>query len=402
MFSSQERKHELIVKPIVDNVKPTEEKHWSEVFDYFWCTYTDESKTRIAGVWHKDRPHPENAVLVCETEFNQIQKEPEEIYVQRFKLTSVDDLYRLAELFDSGSPKPLYRGQSNYEWNLATHLERDTPEFVIKETGLERYEHKIMSDAQQRFHEFFTQLPEENDYLSWLALLRHRGVPTRLLDVTRSLFIACYFALRDSKPETDAAIWIFSPLAINGSFSRWCYKCNSTWLRPSIFTVAEYNESLNWPFPKNPHSYYKPPTIEELKLPYGNYNLNYVLTIDAAMRGFVDKPGVAIVEPSWLSRRLDFQQGAFLVPFNVRYDFEHNLFTYLDMSKEETVEQDISKDTEELRKLWYKFKIIKLRIPVHLHAILKIKLATMNIRDLTLFPDLDGVLSHVSDIKPRK
>ena len=63
---------------------------------------------------------------------------------------------------------------------------------------------------------------------------------------------------------------------------------------------------------------------------------------------------------------------------------------------------DISKDIKELRDLWYKFRIIKIRIPAHLHAILKIKLATMNIRDLTFFPDLDGVLSHVSDIKPRK
>lgn len=393
---------EEIDKPSEDKINPVKDKHWSEVYDYYWCTYTDESKTKIAGFWHQDKPHPENAILVCETEMNSRPKDSAEVYVQRLKLTSVDDLYRVAELFDTGSPKPLYRGQSNYEWPLATHLERDTPDFVVKETGLERYEHKIMNDAHRRFHEFFSQLPEENDYLSWLALLRHRGVPTRLLDVTRSLFIACYFALRDSKPETDAAIWIFSPMAFASSFSRWCYKSNSTWLRSSIFTAAEYNESLGWPFPKNPYSFYKPPTIQELKLPYSYDELNYVLTVDAAMRGFVDKPGVAVVEPFWLSRRLDFQQGAFLVPFNVRYNFEYNLFSYLDMLKNDIEERDISKDIEELRQLWFKFKIIKLRIPVKLHASLKIKLATMNIRDLTLFPDLDGVLSHVSDVKPKK
>ncbi|MBY0484353.1 MAG: FRG domain-containing protein [Nitrosomonas sp.] len=286
---------------------------------------------------------------------------------------------------------------------METHLERNVPESVLKETGLERYELKIMTEAQQRFHEFFSQLPDEEDYLSWLSFLRHRGVPTRLLDVTRSLYIACYFAIRDAQPNVDAAVWIFSPMEINRSYDHnWDYKANDSWLRKTIYTVASYNQDPSFPFPKNPYKQFSPPTIETLKHPYIPNKLNALKVIDAAMRGFVDKPGVAFVEPFWISRRLVSQQGAFLAPFNVRYDFEFNLFHMLRMLKIETPEREVPNDDQGLFDLWQKAKIIKLRIPAHLHAILKVKLETMNIRELTLFPDLEGTLLHLSSIIPRE
>jgi hypothetical protein len=379
----------------------SDEKHWSHV-DYYWCIYDDKLK-RICPISPDHHPCPgSNAFRVPVTMLNKSHLSLEDRYVQRFKLAKVDDLFRLADQFDRGIPKPLYRGQSDYTWNLTTHLERDRPEFVVKETGLERYEHHLMTNAQQRFHEFFTQLPDEDDYLSWLALLRHRGVPTRLLDVTRSFLIACYFALRDAKPKTDAAVWIFARDRIENSFSDWSWNANKTWLRTNIYTIATYGEPMYWPFPRNDKTFYSPPTIEELKHPVLQNELNYRLTIDAAMRGFVEKPGIAVLEPSWLSRRMDFQQGAFLLPFNVRYDFEYNLFSYLDMFMVETEERNIPTDKDELLRLWSKTKVIKLRIPTELHNILKLKLETMNIRELTLFPDLDGALAHLSAFIPNK
>lgn len=233
----------------------------------------------------------------CQKRLDALGLEPEELYVQFLTLTSLEDLHRLTHLYDTATPKPFYRGQSNYSWKLATQLERNVPDFVLKDTGLERYELKIINDSQRRFHEFLPQLPDEGDYLSWLALLRHRGVPTRLLDVTRSFYIACYFAIRDAQPGIDAAVWIFSPMSINNSFSQWCSGANETWFRSSIFTIAVHNEPLSWPFPKKTHPQCLAPTLETLKDPQGSNNLNFVRTVDAAMRGYVDKPGVAIVEP---------------------------------------------------------------------------------------------------------
>ncbi|MEI2767713.1 MAG: FRG domain-containing protein [Nitrosomonas sp.] len=226
----------------------------------------------------------------------------------------------------------------------------------------------MLSEAQRRFHNFFGQLPEEKDRLSWFALLRHHGVPTRLLDVTHSLFIASYFAVRNSKPDTDAAIWIFSRNQIERAFSYWEVGFDASQFK-SPFTNAIHNEEYYWPFPKNIKIDYEIPNTDSIRTKDSTH-LNFISTLDAAMRGYVSKPGVAIIEPSWLSRRIDFQQGAFLVPFNVRMSFEENLYPYLSFSEAEREETTLP-DVRVFIDSWFKTKIIKVRIPINLHAQLK-------------------------------
>lgn len=369
---------------------------------YRWVVFEDENQTKIKQMFG-DLPgiqYPEGAMKILWKENEWPERTSEEKYIQYLTMESIDDLFRLADQYDRSNWKPVYRGQSEYSWALETNLERHRPDFLIKEAGLERYELKVFTDAQRRFHEFFSQLPEENDYLSWLALLRHRGTPTRLLDVTRSIYIACHFAIRNCKPNTDAALWIFSTSAIENSFSGWNYGAREDWIRKTIYTVATYDEDVNFPYPKNIKSEWKAPDLETLR--EGENRLDYIKTVDAAMRGFINKPGIALVEPFWLTRRIDFQQGAFLLPFNVRYGFEENLFFYLNIEVGDvTSERNIPADADGLFNLWSRAKVIKLRIPARLHQTLKIKLESMNIRDLTLFPDVDGALSHLASFIPK-
>lgn len=326
---------------------------------------------------------------------------PESQHVQNLTLASFEDLYRLADMFDGRTPKPLYRGQSDYSWKLETLLERNVPTHVIKEVGLETFEYRILTEAQRRLHQFLGPLPDEDDRLSWLALLRHNGTPTRLLDVTHSLFIACHFALRDAQQGKDAAVWIFSRHEIDFAFTDWNAAIDNTFLRTTPFTATSSGDPYYWSFPRKLESRAPPMSIDTLRFPgTGGPWLDRNATLDAAMRGYIEKPGVAVSEPFWISRRMDVQQGAFLIPFNVKKSFEENLFSFLGLSLEEHEERLIPTNEDDLSNLWHFFKVIKLRVPAELNQMLKAKLGTMNIRDLTLFPDADGALAQISAFSP--
>ena len=57
-------------------------------------------------------------------------------------------------------------------------------------------------------------LPELGKWDQWLALMRHYGLPTRLLDWTESVLIATYFAVGDHLHE-NGRLFAFSPHKLN-------------------------------------------------------------------------------------------------------------------------------------------------------------------------------------------
>ena len=134
-----------------------------------------------------------------------MQPEPPE-KLRRLAVQSIDDLFRLAHQFDCGTPKPLYRGQSSYEWPLETRLERNVPEFVRKETGLEVYEYRVLTEAQRRLHHFVEKLPDDDDLLSWLALLRLDTVEFQLDSLTPHDHSTSLATLRSETPSLTAML----------------------------------------------------------------------------------------------------------------------------------------------------------------------------------------------------
>lgn len=60
-------------------------------------------------------------------------------------------------------------------------------------------------------------------YWSWLFLMRHYGVPTRLLDWSRDALTALFFATDPTDPSlqegTDAVVWVLNPVTLNKAFS---------------------------------------------------------------------------------------------------------------------------------------------------------------------------------------
>jgi len=102
-----------------------------------------------------------------------------------------------------------YRGQSDVDWPPMSALMRE--EYHTKnngKAGLYVFEDDMIKHVMKHFpNEFTDLLPFQT-----LSKLQHYGLPTRLLDITRNLFIAAYFACHDDNKEkinANGAIYLF-------------------------------------------------------------------------------------------------------------------------------------------------------------------------------------------------
>ena len=70
---------------------------------------------------------------------------------------------------------------------------------------------------KRRAQHYLRDIPDELDELEWLALMRHHGAPTRLLDWTRSPYVAAFFATSEAKDGETSAIWAIDIDAIKSA-----------------------------------------------------------------------------------------------------------------------------------------------------------------------------------------
>ena len=100
----------------------------------------------------------------------------------------------------------VFRGQADARWPLATAFERCVPHPPGSVVAYE-VEQRVLEKFYERAHHYgaaplgsFRENP-----LEWAAHLRDHGGPCRLLDVTRSPYVAAFFALDDA--VGTSAIW---------------------------------------------------------------------------------------------------------------------------------------------------------------------------------------------------
>ena len=108
-----------------------------------------------------------------------------------------------------------YRGHADKEWELVPKVQRN---FEGSEEELFRKERYYTNDFQSRASIFKSPALPINEYANWLTLMQHYGLPTRLLDWSRSPLVALYFAVSDkSQSDKDGCIWMLTPGKLNES-----------------------------------------------------------------------------------------------------------------------------------------------------------------------------------------
>ena len=127
----------------------------------------------------------------------------------------------------------LYRGQASHGWSLETTLHRSAPTL----TGLSDY-YRLAAVAKTQVESFTSRNWPTIDYVEaeellsrydtlrngplphyeYLVYLRHHGFPSPLLDWSRSLYVAAFFAFQ--KPQAEqVAIFVYQEFAGFGKAS---------------------------------------------------------------------------------------------------------------------------------------------------------------------------------------
>ena len=270
--------------------------------------------------------------------------------------------------FKMSSTQCVYRGQGHSEWPLATGYER------VQRILNPMREKKILSKFISQAGIYMANLPARNDFVSWFSLMQHYGAGTRLLDVTRSKYIALFFALVgvDENIGSECAVWAFDTYASNMRFYNFMLKsehdgCIDTRGEPLSSALEEY-EAFGWKFANKF-------IVSDWDDEVSDYNVDCFIEdnmgmLKPRMSKFLDKGGVIRIVPQIQNKRMIAQAAEFLMPITLRKSFEINLFNS---------EKDFSPS------------VVKLIIPIDLRQRFLMKLCDMNITWQNVYPDIVGL-----------
>lgn len=117
----------------------------------------------------------------------------------------------------TSTPKFIYRGHSNHEYKLLPNIFREK---IVNHstitTKFSQLEFNILSDFISEANRFAKGIQSDN-YVAWLEIAQHFGVPTRLLDFTENPLVALYFACEDMSPN-DSAVCVLNVPTYNKKF----------------------------------------------------------------------------------------------------------------------------------------------------------------------------------------
>jgi FRG domain len=224
----------------------------------------------------------------------------------------------------------IFRGQSDANWDLSTTLDRSK----ITE-NFKKFEDELITEFKRgaKFYLKDEQVP--STLLEWFSMLQHFGAPSRLLDFSKSPYIAAFFAFEHTSLDVDkVAIWV-------------------------IDKIVYYQKAM----------YYFKDKIQKLTVT-GRYTYDDATFEKVYKKSKVDDINCIFpVEPLNINQRYYLQQSIFLCQGNPFEPFKNQL-SFLSESYEKAT--------------------IKVTIPTIEKKKAIQDLIKMNINRATLFPGLDG------------
>jgi hypothetical protein len=247
-----------------------------------------------------------------------------------------------------------FRGHSNSDYALVSTLDR----FGNDEYG--QNEKLLIRQFKKSALNFLKSNQLPTTAFEWLALMQHYGVPTRLLDLTTSPYIALYFAVCDFENKNDAAVWRINPSLLHEG---------------SIIKL----QSTDFPYKLSMHGFHQPELLSEEYFVEtflsGKYEVCFIL------------------EPEKAEQRLYQQQGAFLVSSGRGVTTDNILAEVMF----ELIDKKSYKYGGGKEKGFWDWNIVKVIIPSKIKKQLFLQLLDMNINSSTLFPDLSGAAKYVTE-----
>jgi hypothetical protein len=199
----------------------------------------------------------------------------------------------------------------------------------------------LLRRFRREAHLYLSSEPAEGDRIGWLALMRHHGGPTRLLDWSFSFFVAVHFAIERAEADRPSSVFAMDLARIRDTVDRLEH------LRP--FLRRDPNAK-------------RPDTVEAI--------------IDHSPR----QPLIFPLNPWRMNRRLILQQSIFLVPGDITRSFVENLRA-VEEPENLLVEIPLSNDRGFLQEATR-------------------ELLSMNMTSATLFPGLDGFAQNLVSLIP--
>lgn len=270
----------------------------------------------------------------------------------------------------------IFRGHKSANYELAPSVERAAPDLPLPWKALES---ELLKEFQAKapLHISPERLPHADDKLSWLALMQHYGVPTRLLDFTYSPYVALYFALRDrSMEESSPEVWAIDLAALTRAATRRCRHADEAYRKEDLGTPVT---PVNWKllamtmvderFSPTEHGILQSEDQER------EAQISIALDPDPVRQDSFNGNGLVVSAlPKIESQRLSSQQGLFLFSGADRTTFAESL-------------EQMMKGTQS----WCR----RIRLDPQILSEVEGRLFQMNIHQLSLFPDLEGLAGFV-------